>query len=98
MARFRLTRLAKNQLLEIARYTLKQWGKEQRDKYLGELDQAFHQLAQNPSQGRACDEIAQGLLRFRKASHYIYYFQDEHGIIIVGVLHGSMDHKRRLKK
>jgi plasmid stabilization system protein ParE len=48
MPGFTLTKKAKADLKEIARYTQDQWGRDQRDKYLAMLDGCFHQLAANP--------------------------------------------------
>jgi len=49
---FTLTKKAKDDLKEIARYTQAQWGRDQRNKYLAMLDGCFHQLAANPFKGK----------------------------------------------
>ncbi|MDJ0621051.1 MAG: type II toxin-antitoxin system RelE/ParE family toxin [Calothrix sp. MO_192.B10] len=46
MSAFRLTKLAKQDLLSIGRYTQKTWGSEQRNRYLTMLDDCFRLLAQ----------------------------------------------------
>lgn len=59
MSAFKLTAAAEADLKAIGRYTLKRWGLNQRNKYLGELDRAFHQLAENPDLGMKRNEIRQ---------------------------------------
>jgi plasmid stabilization system protein ParE len=57
---FRLTKLAKQDLRSIGRYTQVTWGKEQRNLYLAKIDVIFHLLAQEPERGKACDDIRSG--------------------------------------
>jgi toxin ParE1/3/4 len=52
MARFQLTRAAREDLKAIGRYTQRNWGRRQRDAYLTQLDRRFHALAEMPSLGR----------------------------------------------
>ena len=92
MATFLLTCKAKNDLKDIARFTQKRWGREQRNKYLMLLDKSFHELANNPSMGRSCNEIKSGYLKFPTGSHVIYYQNKETSQVeIVRILHESMD-------
>jgi toxin ParE1/3/4 len=92
MANFILTGRAKDDLKDIARFTQKRWGKEQRNKYLQILDNSFQQLAGNPSMGRECREIRSGYYKFPTGSHVIFYRRiTDRPIEIVRVLHESMD-------
>lgn len=92
MANFSLTEKAKNDLKDIARFTQKRWGREQRNKYLTLLDRSYHQLAENPSIGRDCSEIKAGYKKFPTGSHVIYYRSKSTSLIeVVRVLHESMD-------
>lgn len=92
MPKFSLTEKAKDDLKQIARFTQKRWGKEQRNTYLKSLDDCFHQLSDNPATGRPCDEIKPGYYKFPTGSHVVYYrAQTEDRIEIVRVLHESMD-------
>ena len=92
MAIFTLTEVAKSDLKNIARFTQKRWGLEQRNKYLKTLDDCFHQLASNPATGRACNEIKVGYYKFPTGSHMIFYRKKtDLKIQIVRVLHESMD-------
>ncbi|MCD6581012.1 MAG: type II toxin-antitoxin system RelE/ParE family toxin [Desulfuromusa sp.] len=99
MAIFTLTEAAKSDLKDIARFTQKRWGLEQRNKYLKTLDDCFHQLASNPATGRACNEIKVGYYKFSTESHMIFYRKkSDLKIQIVRVLHESMDVKLQFSK
>lgn len=47
-------------MISIGRYTREQWGKTQQIRYLSQLDAAFHDLAEKPEIGRACNDIRAG--------------------------------------
>ena len=47
---FRITPRAAQDLRNIARYTLKTWGRQQRDTYLQAIDRRFSWLAEKPRQ------------------------------------------------
>jgi toxin ParE1/3/4 len=91
MASFRLTKLAKADLRSIGRYTEKTWGREQRNRYLAQLDGSFHALANNPEKGRSCDEIRQGYRKYQVGRHLVFYRPAEGGIAIIRILHERMD-------
>ena len=52
---FVLTSKAKTDLKSIAKYTKEQWGIQQRNTYLKDIDNAFHLLDNNPNLGLNCD-------------------------------------------
>jgi len=91
MPAFRLTKKAIEDLLSIARYTQKTWGREQRNKYLSTLDESFHMLAQEPHLGCVCDEIRQGYRKHHVGRHLIFYKQVAAHIKIIRILHERMD-------
>lgn len=88
---FRLTPRALEDLRAIGRYTLHQWGRQQRDDYLNGIDQRFAWLAQNPYLGRSRNDIAPGYYSFPQASHIIFYLIRDDGIDIIGIPHQAMD-------
>jgi len=59
MSAFKVTPRAQKSLEEIGRYTLKKWGREQRNKYLHEIDNRFEWLAQHPYAGRTRYDIGE---------------------------------------
>ena len=48
MSNYRLTSDAQSDLIEIRRFTVKQWGAAQSQKYVSELRQTIHLLASTP--------------------------------------------------
>ena len=88
---FRVTPRAKEDLINIARYTEQRWGKTQRDKYLREIDACFHALAQRPRLGKQRSEVNEGYYSFKQGSHVIFYLISDKYIDIIGVPHQSMD-------
>jgi toxin ParE1/3/4 len=92
MPSFSLTKKAVADLFEIGRYTEQHWGKEQRYKYLSQLDTCFHQVAADPLKGKDCSGIREGYRKIKVGSHVVFYRQVSAAEIqIVRVLHGHMD-------
>jgi toxin ParE1/3/4 len=86
----RYSQLATNDLSEIARYTLGEWGVEQTVRYMDQLEACCAKLVQMPYMGKACEEIRPGLRRMECGSHVVFYRQDELGILVSRILHKSM--------
>lgn len=87
---------ARRDLIDIGRYTEKQWGNTQRKKYLAQLKARFEKLAQHPSLGRRRDELPEAPLGYHEGRHVIFYRPLADDIEIVRVLHDSMDFSRHL--
>ena len=87
--------LARADLQEIWRYTLKTWSAAQADTYHRKFVSAFESLAAGTREGRKVDRIRQGYFRLAVGSHFIFYriFHRESGeeIEIVRVLHQRRD-------
>lgn len=89
---FHLTVKAKTDLKGIGCYTQNKWGREQRNHYLHQLDEAFHLLAQDSNKGRDCAEIREGYQQYRIGKHVIFYrLTDPQHIEIVRILHERMN-------
>ena len=92
MKPFALTQKAKADLRGIAIYTEQRWGKDQRNLYIKQLDEAFRLLAKNPQAGKNCDDIKAGYRKFPQGSHVIFYRDGADCVVeIVRILHESMD-------
>jgi len=92
MPKYTLKGKAKSDLKDIARFTQKRWGREQRNIYLALLDSSFQHLAENPEIGKDCGEIKEGYQKFPTGSHVVYYRCPENAPLeIVRILHESMD-------
>jgi len=91
MTSFTVSRAARADLKNIAAYTQKTWGANQRRIYIKELDTAFHFLSDNPLSVTACDCINKGLRKHAHKHHVIFYEVNHNSIFIIRVLHKSMD-------
>lgn len=94
--RFQLTNKASGDLKCIAAYTQMTWGLEQRNEYLSLLDKAFRMIVENSGIGRNCDHIREGYFSLPVGKHLVFYRVEGDTVIIVRVLHQSMDVERQL--
>ncbi|WP_275658197.1 type II toxin-antitoxin system RelE/ParE family toxin [Photorhabdus bodei] len=83
----RLTPDAQRDLIEIRRFTMKQWRTAQSQKYLLELRRITRLLADTPSLGKSRTDIGLDILSFPYVSHVIYYVVHEQQLVVFGVLH-----------
>ena len=70
---YRLTSDSQTDLIEIRRFTAKQWGVAQSQKYLFELLQTIRLLAETPSLGKSRADVGSSVLSFPHTKHVIYY-------------------------
>ena len=91
MNSYRLSRLAAADLQEIAEYTIERFGILQARSYRDSLKICFVQLANNPELGRRAEHLMHGLQRFEHQSHVVFYISEPGNLLIVRVLHSSMD-------
>jgi toxin ParE1/3/4 len=78
-------------LKNIGRYTLKTWGKEQRDAYLHATERRFSWLAERPEMGKRRQDVQEGYYSYRQGSHVVFYLIREDRIEIIGIPHQRMD-------
>jgi toxin ParE1/3/4 len=92
MRAFELTRAAKKDLSDIAKFTEKRWGRTQRYLYMKQFDDVFHFLGENPSVGKKCDYIKLGYKKFPQESHIVFSHDGTKAkITIIRILHKNMD-------
>jgi toxin ParE1/3/4 len=87
---FRLTPDAKEDLIKIRRFTVKQWGIKQSQKYLSDLRQTIKLLAETPTLGKSRPDVGLEVFSFPHVSHVIYYFTHKQKIVVFGILHKGM--------
>lgn len=80
----------------IWRYTRKQWGVAQAQRYTDTLVAAFQELAEAPGTAPACDHIRRGYRRRGVVRHIVYFRMTDYGIEVLRVLHDRMDAARRV--
>ena len=86
-----LSEIADKDLEDIFDLTFDEFGFDQAEKYLLEIEEIFQNLIVNPQLGKKRDEIKQDLYSFPKDNHIIFYRILDNHIRIVRVLHGSRD-------
>ena len=86
-----LSEIADEDLEDIFDYTMDEFGFEQAEKYLTEIEEVFQSLLINQELGKKRNEIKEGLYSFPKDNHIIFYRILDNHIRIVRVLHGSRD-------
>ena len=96
MAEYELSNKADEDLTEIYLFSYQRFGEARADAYLLAMEERFSTLAEQPFLGRKIDHIRAGYLRYEHASHSIFYTLKENGILVMRVLHQSMDSERRL--
>jgi plasmid stabilization system protein ParE len=100
MSRFlRLTRRAEASLVEIAKWTIEQFGLKQADLYEAELLTRCRSILNGLAHSRSCavliDEVAD--LRFARAGeHFLVFLDQPDEVIIVDILHARSDLPRHV--
>jgi len=99
MLPYSLTQQAERDIEDIARYTLKQWGKDQSMRYAGMLERCFREIATGAVYSRSFSGSYPQVKVCHCEHHYIFYIHpDKKPPIIIAVLHERMDMLVRLKK
>lgn len=96
MAGYRLSVEALKDLENIWFYGAEQWGMNRADEYSVKLDKMCEFLAENPGIGTSKEELYAGLVGHPLGSHTIYYLKLEKTILVVRILHQSMDAETQL--
>jgi toxin ParE1/3/4 len=96
MRRVRKQASAEHDLIDIWVYSYEQWGEDQAEKYVRDLEAAIEQISRNSELGQRCDHIREGYRALRVNRHILYYKVTPRGIQIVRVLHERMDPERHV--
>ena len=76
-------------------YTAETWGVAQADRYVDDIRDACAALAGGERTGRRVD-VLDGYLKYPVGRHLIFFRQVGPGIVVIRVLHQSMDVERHL--
>jgi toxin ParE1/3/4 len=99
MGKYILTNKAADDLSTIWNYTIELWSEKQADKYYLMLLSFCQDLADGKAAGKNYFEVENELLGFRAGQHIVFYKKvDVSQVIIVRILHSSMDFKNRLQE
>jgi toxin ParE1/3/4 len=81
VAKLRFSSRAEGDLCDITVYTLRTWGDTQTDRYICELEDCCHLLADSPALGRPCNGIRPGLRRMEHGKHVVFYREEDGGML-----------------
>lgn len=93
-----LTERALSDLDGIERYSIKQWGRKVVDRYLGDIAAALDRIRDQPEILRLEPEFALGLHFYRVNKHILVCDVNQRLIIVLTVIHTSMDLPTRLQE
>jgi toxin ParE1/3/4 len=92
MPAYQLTPGAEKDLEDIARYTLKTWGKRQAFRYGGLLEKRFQEIAERTALSRGFSSRYPQVLVNHCEHHYVFFLHPEgQPPCILAVLHERMD-------
>ncbi|NMG67721.1 hypothetical protein GPA19_22520 [Azoarcus indigens] len=94
--RIALSPRAKQDFIDILRYTGETWGQEQLHAYRNKLDGALQRIARNPSIGNRAPELPETHRLYFAGSHVIVYRAQDSSIALVRILHQRMSLTRHL--
>jgi len=91
---FRLYPKAIEDLESIYLYGCEKFGVKKAADYIVEIEKGFQYVANYPDMSRNCDHIRKKLKSWPVGSHVIFFKPAKYGIVIIRVLHQSMDYPR----
>ena len=92
MQSYILTHSAAADLTEIALYTEREWGSEQRVAYVMKLEEAADEIARGAGAYRHRDDLVPGMRVRLAGHHYIFCMpRDNQPAVIIAILHKQMD-------
>lgn len=97
MIPYDLTPEAEEDLKGIIRYTIRQWGTDQAQRYANLLESGFRQIAEGKAVSRTFSQNYPELRVTGCEHHYIFYLPRSPRPLIIAVLHERMDLVSRLK-
>ena len=91
-----LTPRAREDILDIATYTLRMWGEDRMSRYIDGLNLRFLDLAEAPKLYPRRNDAGQRVRSARYGAHVIFFRITVSGIRVVRILHSKQDHMRHL--
>ncbi len=93
---YKLTPEAENDLIDIYVYGFLNFGEIQAEQYFSELENSFIVLSQTPLICRERAEFSPPVRIHHRGRHLVIYLIKDDSILIVRILHDSMDIKRHV--
>jgi toxin ParE1/3/4 len=89
--KLRISGPAERDLGQIGEYTGREWGAAQKRRYLGQIKDGFKAVRDTSGIGTRRDDIHTGLRAHPVRKHVIFYRETKTELVIVRVLHESMN-------
>lgn len=86
----RLSRSARNDFVDILRYTKQTWGARQMAVYQRRIDEALRAISCNPELGHKRQDLPSAHRAYLVGVHLIVYRVDGEGLGVVRILHQRM--------
>jgi toxin ParE1/3/4 len=93
---YRLTRKAGQDVINIYHFTDQKFGRKQADRYVENLKQRLSLLFEREELAQPIESCGSHTYRALYQSHTIYFKRETDGILILRILHQSMDPARHL--
>lgn len=91
-----LTDRALGDLRDIERFSIENWGKRTADKYLADIELALQRVWENPDLLLQHPDVSADLRFHRVNKHWLVCDVRPDAIVVLTVIHGSMDLPNRL--
>jgi toxin ParE1/3/4 len=87
---------ARQDFIDILRYTGERWGPGQMHSYRDRIDDALQLISRNPSMGHRTPDLPATHRLYLVGSHVIVYREQASTIAVVRILHQRMDRARHV--
>jgi toxin ParE1/3/4 len=77
-------------------YSVQEFGQQKADNYIFDIENTFQRLAKDPLIARSCSYIRKDLRVFHVASHSVFFKIADSGIVVIRILHKSMNFQKLL--
>jgi len=94
--RLLLTKRALSDLAEVEAYSITQWGRRVATRYLKDIESSLRLVADNPGILRTLDGMPSELQFHRVNKHWLVFDVSSSSIVVLTVIHASMDVPARL--
>jgi len=95
-AQLHLTQRALADLQQILEYSAQQWGRRVADDYITGMEAALNRIRENPELLRAEPALHPALTFYRLQKHLLVCDSQDRSIIVLTVIHATMDIPSRL--
>jgi toxin ParE1/3/4 len=94
---YRLSPAAVADLDDIWEFTVQQWSREQAERYVRQVEERLVGIAGGHVPVRSAADIRPGYYKCSVGSHMIYFRKEAEVVVVIRILHQSMDVVNRLR-